>query len=129
MARNDNNLIPNSARTPEELKEITRKGGIASGKARREKKLMSEIYAAFLEKEHDVIGKDGNIKQLSGQALLNSVMAKVLSRGDSAAVSLMRELREGTEGQRLRVVNVQEKVADDLLTAYESIDEGNEKAD
>ena len=38
MAHNNNiqNLIPNSQRTPEELREITRKGGIASGKARRE---------------------------------------------------------------------------------------------
>ena len=35
---NQDNLIPNSQRTPEELREITRKGGIASGKARREKR-------------------------------------------------------------------------------------------
>lgn len=45
MAHNNNmqNLIPNSQRTPEELREITRKGGIASGKARRQKKAWSEI--------------------------------------------------------------------------------------
>ena len=35
---NEQNLIPNKNRTPEELREITRKGGIASGKARREKR-------------------------------------------------------------------------------------------
>ena len=34
---NEKNLIPNSQRTPEELREMTRKGGIASGKARRKK--------------------------------------------------------------------------------------------
>ena len=28
------NLIPNSQRTPEELKEMTTKGGIASGEAK-----------------------------------------------------------------------------------------------
>ena len=32
---NDQNLIPNSQRSPEELREQTRRGGIASGKARR----------------------------------------------------------------------------------------------
>lgn len=32
---NEGNLIPNTQRTPEELREQTRKGGIASGKARR----------------------------------------------------------------------------------------------
>lgn len=34
---NDENLIPNSERTPSELREQTRKAGIASGKARRQK--------------------------------------------------------------------------------------------
>ncbi|VHG99543.1 phage protein [Streptococcus pyogenes] len=34
---NEDNLIPNSKRTPSELREIAKKGGIASGKARREK--------------------------------------------------------------------------------------------
>lgn len=34
---NDENLIPNSERTPSELREQTRKAGIASGKARRRK--------------------------------------------------------------------------------------------
>ena len=34
---NQKNLIPNSQRTPEELREMTRNGGIASGKARRKK--------------------------------------------------------------------------------------------
>lgn len=34
---NEQNLIPNSERTPEQLREQTRKGGIASGKVRREK--------------------------------------------------------------------------------------------
>lgn len=34
---NPENLIPNSERSPSELREQTRKGGIASGKARRQK--------------------------------------------------------------------------------------------
>ena len=32
------NLIPNSERTPEELREMGRKGGIKSGESRRKKK-------------------------------------------------------------------------------------------
>lgn len=35
---NDSNLIPNTERSPEELREMGRKGGIASGKARRRKR-------------------------------------------------------------------------------------------
>ena len=42
---NEQNLIPNSQRSPKELREMTRKGGIASGKARREKKTIREAFA------------------------------------------------------------------------------------
>lgn len=39
----ENNLIPLNERTKEEQREIARKGGIASGKARRKKKLLRQI--------------------------------------------------------------------------------------
>lgn len=39
---NIQNLIPNSERTPKELREMTRKAGIASGEARRRKKTLRE---------------------------------------------------------------------------------------
>lgn len=39
---NEDNLIPFEERTEEELREMRRKGGINSGKARREKKLFKE---------------------------------------------------------------------------------------
>ena len=46
---NENNLIPNSERSPEELREMGRKGGIASGEARRRKKTLKEELIALLE--------------------------------------------------------------------------------
>ena len=46
---NENNLIPNSQRTPEELREMGRKGGIASGEARKRKKTLKEELIALLE--------------------------------------------------------------------------------
>ncbi len=99
---NAKNLIPNSARTPEELKKITQKGGKASGKARREKKRVSEVYADYLAKKHDIQGKDG-IEKLEGHKLLSKVISKVLSRGDSASVSMMKEMREAIEGNTLNL--------------------------
>lgn len=42
------NLIPQSERTKDEQRAIARKGGIASGKARREKKLMRETLDILL---------------------------------------------------------------------------------
>jgi hypothetical protein len=40
---NEKNLIPNSERTPKELREMTSKGGRKSGEVRRRKKMMKEI--------------------------------------------------------------------------------------
>lgn len=48
MSNNPNNIIPNSQRTPEERREIARKGGIASGKARLRKKHGRELVRALL---------------------------------------------------------------------------------
>lgn len=46
---NEKNLIPNSERTPSELREITKKGGIKSGEVRRQKKALSELAKMIAE--------------------------------------------------------------------------------
>lgn len=48
---NEDNLIPNSERSPEELREMGRKGGIRSGESRRRKrdqKKTAELMAKIL---------------------------------------------------------------------------------
>ena len=45
---NENNLIPQSERTKEEQREIARKGGIASGEARKRKKSLKEAMDLLL---------------------------------------------------------------------------------
>lgn len=45
---NEENLIPNSERTPEERREIAQKGGIASGAARRRKRSLREAADLYL---------------------------------------------------------------------------------
>ena len=45
MANENKNLIPFNERTEEEQREIARQGGIASGKARREKQKTQQILA------------------------------------------------------------------------------------
>ena len=48
---NDSNLIPNTERSPEELREMGRKGGIASGKARRRKRDLQKLAKMLLDKQ------------------------------------------------------------------------------
>ena len=48
---NDSNLIPNTERTPEELREMGRKGGIASGKSRRKKRDLQKLTKMLIDKQ------------------------------------------------------------------------------
>lgn len=80
------NLIPQNKRTKEEQREIARMGGIASGKARREKQKTQQILAdlvsiknkdlATFQKEAKKLGLDGDIsihEVFTMVCLLNSV--------------------------------------------------------
>ena len=51
MANENKNLIPFNERTEDEQRKIARQGGIASGKARREKKTIQKILADLLDSE------------------------------------------------------------------------------
>lgn len=94
------NLVP---LTTEKAREIGKKGGVASGLAKKEKKLMSAIYAEFLAAEYNIQLEDGSTKKVSGTDMVNQVMKKVLARGDGASVGMLREIREATEGSRSTV--------------------------
>ena len=95
---NMENLIPNSSRTPEELREMTRKAGIASGKARRKKKLFKEQIELLLSlplKDKNVkeklkkIGIDAN--NLDNQmAIIISLYQRAL-KGDVKAFNALRD--------------------------------------
>lgn len=83
---NTNNLIPLNERTKDEQREIARMGGIASGKARREKQKTQQILADLVSiknKDLDMfkklatkLGLDGDIsihEVFTLTCLLNSV--------------------------------------------------------
>lgn len=80
------NLIPFNERTEDEQRKISRQGGIASGKARREKQKTQQILAdlvsiknkdlATFQKEAKKMGLDGDIsihELFTMVCLLNSV--------------------------------------------------------
>lgn len=96
------NLIPNSQRTPEERRENARKAGKASVEARREKKRLSTIYGEMLAGKYEVT-INGEKQKLDGAELVRFIMRDVLMRRDSASVSLLREIREGTEGSKVQL--------------------------
>ena len=48
---NIENLIPNSERSPEQLREMTSKGGKKSGQVRKERKKFAELFNSYLDKK------------------------------------------------------------------------------
>ena len=55
---NDHNLIPNSERSPEELREMGRKGGIKSGESSRKTRDQLKMAKLWLEVFNDLESKD-----------------------------------------------------------------------
>ena len=97
---NEQNLIPNSQRTPEELREITRKGGIASGKARRQRKTLAQIGDMIggldikSEKDREIMRKAGidNEDMINDVGMLFRLNMKA-QNGDTKAIELLSKLR------------------------------------
>lgn len=56
---NQGNLIPNYERSPEELREMGRKGGIASGEARRKKRDLQRAVRLWFKVFEDLEKQEG----------------------------------------------------------------------
>lgn len=85
---NEGNLIPGDKRSPEEARDNGRKGGIASGKARRHQKDLREAVIA---------GLAGMIQSKTGEsltvaeAIARAQLSKAL-KGDAKAFQLVSEM-------------------------------------
>ena len=111
---NDENLKPCT-------KENARERQLKSAEKRKEnnakKKLMSQIYAEFLEKEYNVRQGDKE-RKLTGAELVNECMKKIIARGDSSSVSLMTEIRKAMEGDK---VNLEGSIKAEMQTTEERL--------
>lgn len=84
--KNYNNLIPVASRTSEELREMTRKGGIKSGESRRKKKLLRELLDAAL---------DTTLRDKDGGMILNPNTGKRMTQREAGMVKLARKFANG----------------------------------
>ena len=86
---NAKNLILNKDRTPEELREITRRGGIASGIAKRRVKTIREQLKIAMEmiiKGED--GKEHSVRELA----VESVLKRILKHGKANELESVAKL-------------------------------------
>lgn len=117
---NEQNLKPC---TPENARERQLKSAEKRKENNEKKRQMSAIYAEFLEKEYSVKTADGT-KKISGVELCNEAMKKIVARGDSSTVSLLREIREATEGTKVNLngsVTTQMESTEDRLKRFDEL--------
>jgi len=92
---NPENLIPASERSLDEVRKNGQKGGIASGEARREKKLLSQIYADIISEENGLpSGRD-----------IKAVIKTIIDKADNSSVSMIGKMGELTEGNKTRLAD------------------------
>lgn len=98
----ENNLIPLNERTKEEQREIAKKGGIASGKARRKKKLLRQILDEIGESRLNT----NEAKDIAKALSINkrdvtydvAIMFKAVSEAMNGNIKAMEFIRD-TRGQ------------------------------
>jgi len=106
----EKDLIPFNQRTKEEQKKLATMGGIASGKARKEKKNMAQLVAAIMAKNidcADILKQDDDIKPLLQMLDEDKTMASLMvagqvrsaMKGNSKAFEIVTELNEKSQKQ------------------------------
>ena len=83
---NDKNLIPNSERSPKEVRENGRKGGIKSGQVRREQKTYREMAKAMLS------------ATITDKNILKELQSYGISEKDVKAYTLLGMIKASAEG-------------------------------
>ena len=117
---NEQNLIPNSARTPTERRNNARKAGIASGKARREKRdrkhRAAELFDLTMQGAGvEKIKKFFNINEdlTAYETMVLSCFMKAMQKGDANALEKLLKISGEQFAEVLDVsVGKSEKLAD-----------------
>lgn len=107
---NEKNLKPNSKRTPSELREMTKKGGIASGQSRRMKKTFKELLKIALE-----------MKSPTGKTNAEEIVASMIRKAQDGDVKAFEAVRD-TIGEKPKDeidVTTQEKVPEGMSEMYD----------
>lgn len=119
---NEQNLLKGDERhkfTPEEHS----KGGIASGKARREKADLKKMMQLWLDTEV-AKDKDGNV--LTGAELMVLTAAKEMRKGSSKFWELIRDTAGYKPIEKVMVSDVEQSVIDEVerVVEYERLKDG-----
>lgn len=95
MANNEDNLIGKGfdSRSTSEARELGRKGGIASGEARRRNRTLRELAQIISEKKVNMPMPDGSTEEMTyDAALVQSMYQKAVVKGDTKAATFIAKV-------------------------------------
>lgn len=103
---NEQNIIPNSERTPEERREIARAGGIASGAARRRKRSLKQAADLYLSlpvtdrRVWNKIARDGvDPEDIDNQMAVIVGLTEAAVQGDARCAKVLIDLLGDSTGE------------------------------
>ena len=121
MARKqDENLIPNSQRSPSEVRANSSKGGIKSGQVRRQKKTVAEYLRKWADSEVSEKNKKalealGLSEEATNRTLLVVPLIQKASKGDTKALQMALELLGEDKKKELEIKKLRREI--ELLKA------------
>ena len=109
---NEENLVSLADRTTEEVREIARKGGIASGKSRRERKTLKEELLLLLSQ--------GDTQEKISLSLIKEAL-----KGNTKAFEIIRDTVGEKPKDEIEVTDVTNKKFDEICSQIggEGLDE------
>lgn len=110
---NEDNLNPIQSKS--EARELGRKGGIASGKARRAKKELKECLTELLDREYS--GSDGRV--MSGAELVSVKLFMKARDGDIRAFEVLRDTVGQKPVERVETVEISPETYERVAKALE----------
>lgn len=114
---NEQNLRPSEYKLSQ---EEAKRGGIASGKARRERADLRKQMQLWLETE---VAKDKNGNPLTGAELMANVAAKEMKNGNAKFWELIRDTAGYKPVEKVMVAEVEQSVIDEVEKAVLEDDE------
>lgn len=111
----EENLIPQSKRTKEEQREIAKKGGRASGAARRRKKDLAQALQILLDKKYPQYDKSGKMTgKITGTEAISAKLFQKALNGDIRAFKTLRDTVGQKPVEKVMVAQVNQDIIDEV---------------
>ena len=135
---NDENLVPMSKRSKDEVREIARKGGIKSGESRRRKKDLYQITSMMLNAELNDNGKEQVMKilgeelpeeALTTNALMVAGQIKSAIKGNTKAFNALAQFQDKgkTDENSTKYTMPITDITSDFVEVYRAVHDSYEK--